>query len=741
MLQLNNGNGTFSEIGQLAGVSNTDWSWAALMADYDNDGWKDIYVTNGYLRDFTNLDFVKYMDNYIQQKGRLMREDVLQLVHRIPASNVANYIFRNNGDLTFSKNNIAWGFTQTSNSNGAAYSDLDNDGDLDIIVNNINAPAFIYQNDAVQHTRHHYLKIKLEGAGKNTVGLGAKVIARVKGKKQVVEQMPSRGYQSSVSPVLHIGLGDETMIDSLQVIWLSGKQQLLQHVKADQLLVIKETDAAGKHIPEVTPKPIFTQTQKLSFTHQQDYINDFKRQPLMVNPLSFNGPALAKADVNGDGLEDIYTGGGVEQAGELFIQQKGGKFIRKTQPAFIADKVYDDTDAIFVDVNTDGHADLYVCSGGYHHFEPDAATLQDRLYINDGKGNFVRAADALPAMHTSKSCVRVSDVNGDGAPDLFVGSRVIPGRYPETPESYLLINDGKGKFTNAIASWSQNLQNIGMVTDAAFTDLNGDKKNDLVVVGEWVPVTVFINENGKLADRTRDYFSKSYSGWWNGIVTGDFNHDGKTDLVIGNMGLNTQCKASDAEPAEMFYKDFDNNGSVDPILCSYIQGASYPYVTRDELLEQIGSKRKRFPDYKSYGDATLTDVFTSEELAGVKKLSANYLQTVCFLSDAQGKFLEKTLPVPVQMSPVYVIIPLDYNADGNEDLILGGNINHARLKFGKYDANYGMLLQGDGKGNFNYIPQQRSGFKLTGDVRSAVTMGNTIIFGINEQPIQVYSHQ
>ena len=305
MLQLNNGDGTFSEIGQLAGVSNTDWSWAALFADYDNDGWKDLLVTNGYLRDFTNLDFVKYLDNYIQQKGRLMREDVLQLVHQIPASNVSNYIFRNNGDLTFSKNNIAWGLTETSNSNGAAYSDLDNDGDLDIIINNVNIPAFIYQNQSIQQTKHHYLKVKLEGSGKNTIGVGAKVIARVKGKKQVVEQMPSRGYQSSVSPVLHIGLGDKTVIDSVQVIWLSGKQQLLKQVKADQLVVVKEADATGKYIPHDVVKPIFTRTQKLSFIHQQDYINDFKRQPLMVNPLSFNGPALAKADVNGDGLEDI----------------------------------------------------------------------------------------------------------------------------------------------------------------------------------------------------------------------------------------------------------------------------------------------------------------------------------------------------------------------------------------------------------------------------------------------------
>ncbi|SKC87418.1 VCBS repeat-containing protein [Ohtaekwangia koreensis] len=741
MLQLNNGNGTFSEIGQLSGVSNTDWSWAALFADYDNDGWKDLYITNGYLRDFTNMDFVKYMDNYVQQKGRLMREDVLELVHKIPASNLTNYIFRSNGDLSFTKANTAWGFTNTSNSNGAAYSDLDNDGDLDLVVNNINAPAFIYQNETNKKSQHHYLKIKLEGAGKNTVGLGTKIIVHVKGAKQTLEQMPSRGYQSSVSPTLHVGLGKEANIDSMQIIWLSGKQQKIKNIKSDQLITVREIDADSKYIPSRTPGPVFTEKAILPFAHEQERVNDFKRQPLMVNPMSFSGPCLAKGDVNGDRLEDIYAGGGVNQAGELFLQQKNGQFVRKNQPAFEADKKNDDTDAVFADVNKDGYTDLYVCSGGYHNFMPEDEALQDRLYINDGKGNFKKNTDALPPMRTSKSCVRVSDVNGDGYPDLFVGSRVIPGRYPETPSSYILINDGKGNFKDAIATLAPALQTIGMVTDAAFTDLNGDGKNDLIVIGEWMPVTVWIQENGKFIEKTSDYFSQKYRGWWNKILTGDFNQDGKTDLIVGNTGLNTQCKVSDAEPAELYFKDFDNNGSVDPILCTFIQGKSYTYVTRDELLEQIGSKRKRFPDYKSYADATLQDIFTPEELNGVSKLSANCLRTTLFLSDAQGKFHKKTLPVEAQVSPVYVIMQLDYNHDGKDDLILGGNIQHARLKFGKYDANHGILLEGDGNGNFKYVTQQQSGLKLIGDVRSSMVMDKKILFGINQGQVKSYTYK
>ncbi len=552
--------------------------------------------------------------------------------------------------------------------------------------------------------------------------------------------MPSRGYQSSVSPVLHFGLGENNSIDSLRIVWQSGKQEVIASIKADQLLTLEEKDAkAFYQIPEAQHALYAEVKSPVNFSHQINSINDFKRQPLLVNPLSFSGPCMVKGDVNGDGLEDVFTGGGNGQAGSLFIQQKNGQFIPKMQAAFEADKISEDADAVFFDANGDGFIDLYVVSGGYHNYTPDDALLQDRLYLNDGKGNFIKSMNALPEMHVSKSCVRVADINGDGYPDLFVGGRVMPGRYPETPQSYLLINDGKGHFTDQIATLAASLQKIGMITDAAWIDLNGDKKHDLVVVGEWMPVTVFINTNGKLENKTKDYFDKSYSGWWNKLIVGDFNKDGKPDLVIGNLGLNTQCKASDKEPAEMYYKDFDDNGSVDPILCFYIQGKSYPYVTRDELLDQMSSMRTRFTDYKSYADATMKEIFTADEMKGINHLQANYFKTAYFESGADGKFHEKALPLQAQFSPVFTITALDYDKDGNEDLLFCGNINHARLRFGKYDANYGMLLKGDGKGNFTYINQQQSGFNLRGDVRAVLHINNQLLFGINQSDIKAYT--
>ena len=739
MLQLNNGDGTFSEIGQLSGISNTDWSWSPLFADLDNDGWKDLYVSNGYLRDFTNMDFLKYKYDFIQKKGRLQREDVLDIIKKMSSSNVVNYTFQNNQDLTFKNVGKKWGLTTPSSSNGAAYVDLDNDGDLDLVVNNINQPAFIYRNNAEKQNQNHSLQIKLAGAKKNTDGYGAMVTIYQKNNKQYLEQMPARGFQSTVSPILHFGLGKETIIDSLRIVWLGGKEQMLTNIKSDQLLTLKETEATHQYKAPNAKLSIFKEVSSpIKYVSAENLINDFKRQTLLVNPLSFSGPSLVKGDVNGDGLEDVFAGGGSGKPGSLYIQEKNGQFSQKSPSVFEADALGEDADALFVDVNNDGFNDLYVVSGGYHNYQVGDVLFQDRLYLNDGKGNFSKAPNSLPAMKGSKSCVRAADVNGDGFMDLFVGGRNVPGRYPESPQSYLLINDGKGNFTDKIESIAPQLKNVGMVTDAVWYDINHDKKMDLILVGEWMPIMAMVNVNGKLENKTTSYFDKEYSGWWNKLLLTDLNGDGFQDLVIGNMGLNSQAKASDKEPADMYYKDFDNNGSVDPILCFYIQHKTYPYVTRDELLEQMSIMRTRFTDYQSYSNTTLDEVFTSDELKNAKHLQANDLTTSYFEGSADGKFHKKDLPLQAQFSPVFTINALDYNNDGNMDLILCGNMNQARIRFGKYDANFGMLLKGDGKGHFNYVTQQESGFHIRGDVRTVLSIKNNLLFGINQQPIKVY---
>lgn len=775
MLQLSNGANrnrvegssvpTFREVGQLAGISNTDWSWSPLLADYDNDGWKDLYITNGYVRDYTNLDFLKYMNDFMHNRPtNPTREDVLTLVHQMPASNVMNYMFHNrgsdaSGDVTFANVGAAWGFTQASNSTGAAYADLDNDGDLDLITNNTNQSAFIYRNETNTLRKHHYLTVKLTGSGLNTQGIGAKVTLYRAGRQQYREQMPTQGYQSSVSPRLHFGLGTDSEIDSLRIVWPTGKQQILTAVKADQIVTVRETDARDTYRASKTPTTLFAETKTpLTHTYPTTPTNDFKRQPLLVNAQSFSGPCLAKADVNGDGREDVYAGGSNGQAGVLFIQEasrgtrpdvraptgvgdaanQSGQFTLKLQPAFEADKGSDETDAQFFDANGDGSPDLYVCAGGYGDFQPDDPRLQDRLYLNDGKGNFTKSTNALPVMRTSKSCVRVSDVNGDERPDLFVGGRVVPGRYPEAPRSYLLINDGKGNFSDQTARLAPQLEQLGMVTDAAWTDLNGDRKSELVVVGEWMPVTVLAWEDGKMTNKTSAYFAKEYRGWWNKLLVDDVNGDGRPDLIVGGQGLNTQCRASDREPAELVYKDFDNNGKLDPVLCLYVQGKSYPHATRDELLDQIGMLRARFTNYATYANATLTDVFKPDELSDAKRLTANQLQTTYFLNSPGGKLVEKPLPIAAQVAPVFTITPLDYDHDGHKDILLCGNTAQTRLRFGRSDANYGVLLRNDGRGGFTSVSQAQSGFQLTGDVRSVLPVGSTLLFGINQQPIRAY---
>jgi hypothetical protein len=739
MLQKNNGDNTFSEIGQLAGISNTDWSWAPLFADYDNDGWKDMFVSNGYTRDYTNMDFLKYVGDNLRNR-KAMRQDLLNLVGKMPSSEVKSYFFKNDGNSTFNNVSTAWGISQPANSNGAAYADLDNDGDLDLVVNNINKPAFIYQNNSQAQSKNHYLLVKLNGAAKNTQGIGAKVIIYSKNKKQYLEQMPTRGYQSTVTTVLHFGLGGDTQVDSLRVIWQSGKAQVIGNLKADKLLTLNEKDANANYIKSAPQKALFkVAPAPFKYTSTKSTVNDFKRQPLMVNPLSFLGPCMVKADVNGDGLEDIYVGGDSGKAGRLYLQQKGGTFKLTQQSAFEADSKCTNSAAVFFDANNDGKPDLYVCSGGYNDYTAADPLLQDRLYMNNGRGNFTKSNNALPKMLSSKGCVKVADINGDGFTDLFVGGRVVPGSYPQAPESFILINDGKGGFTDKTTVFNPSLKHIGMVSCAAWADMNGDKNPDLIIAGEWMPVMVFENKGGKLINATNKYFDKSYAGWWNCLTVADINNDGHPDIIAGNMGLNTQCRVTDQEPAEMYYKDFDDNGSIDPILCFYIQHKSYPYLTRDELLDQMSIMRSRFPDYNSYAGASINQVFTPEEMKNAGRLKANYLATACFISTGKSsRLLFASLPMEAQHAPVFTINLLDYDGDGNNDLLMCGNIDHTRVRFGKYDANYGVLLKGDGKGRFSYVPQQRSGFKLTGDVRSVMEVNGTYLFGINGRNIKAY---
>lgn len=664
----------------------------------------------------------------------------MDLVKAMPSTALANYIFKNNRDLTFSKMQQPWGLEHASVSSGAVSADLDNDGDLDLVVNNINEPAFVYQNSASDSKSVNWLQLKLKQNGANASGIGARVYLKNKGTLQYQEVNPNRGYLSCTPLRLHFGLGGAQAVDTVKILWPDGTSQILENVKGNQLLVVEK---GGKKADkqEAIPNALFQkQAPAIAYQHEGFTENDFKRQPLMLSMYSQTGPVVAKGDVNKDGLDDIFVSGDQNKQAKIWLQQKDGAF--REMPGFAAgdENTSAISAAVFLDANGDGFDDLYIAKGGYSLFEPNTVSLQDEIYLNDGKGGLSLSVLSVPNLKaSSKSCVRPFDFDKDGDLDLFIGGRIIPGRYPEAPASFLLVNDGKGRFETRESPFFK----IGMVTDAQWADLNGDGKAELVIAGEMMSMKVFTYNGKDFDDKTADFFQNEESGFWNTLKIEDLDGDGKPDILAGNLGQNSQIKASEKEPAELYFADFDKNGSIDPFFNFYVQGKSYPFVSRDELNDQIYPMRKKFSFYRDYANATMAEVIPAAELEKAGKLEARELRTVCFMN-RNGKFEKLAMPARAQFGPVCEILTGDYNRDGLKDLLLLGNKTDNRLKLGSMDANYGSLFVGDGKGGFRFVEQPESGLSVVGDVKSAVqvNIGSQLflVIGAFNEPLQFYKN-
>ena len=728
MLQLNRGDGRFSEIGYYAGIFDSDWSWSALFADLDNDGEKDLFVTNGVYRRPNDMDYITYVGQEAVQRslGDTITQANLELLKKMPSVPLANYAFHNNGNLTFTNVAESWGLAQPGFSNGAAYVDLNNSGNLDLVVNNINAPASIYRNTARAADGNSYLAVVLKGVGGNTQGIGAKLIAKIGATTQLVEQQPTRGFESSVDPRPHFGLGKATKIDTLTVIWPDKRYHVLTDVAVNHTLTLLQSDATGKwvyaRVPRpASPVPVFsdatTQT-RVAFIHRENTFYDYNREPLIPHLLSREGPKLAVADVNGDGLDDIFVGGGKWQAGEVFVQQRDGTFRVSAQPSIAADSIAEDTGAGFFDANGDGAPDLIVVGGGNEFAGKDEA-IRPRLYMNDGRGNFTLARNALPDIYENASCVAVGDFNGDGHPDVFIGSRMVAHSYGLIPRSHLLQNNGIGQFTDVTDAVAPQLAEAGMVTSATWIDYDHDGKLDLVVVGEWMPVTVFHNENGKLVNRTREAGLDKTNGWWNSVEAVDLRGSGRPDLVLGNLGTNSYMRASTQEPARLYVGDFSHTGggNIEQILTFYHDGVSYPLAGRDELIAKIPSLRSKYPTYKDFGASEIEDIFPAADLRQAQVREADTFTSTIAVNNGNGAFTLKPLPAEAQFAPIYASVASDFDGDGKTDLVVAGNFFDVSPMLGRYDASYGLLLHGDGQGNFTAIDPQRSGVSIDGQVR------------------------
>ncbi len=750
VMQLNNGDGTFSEIWRMAGIEATDWSWGALMADYDNDGQKDLFISNGLSKDIIDQDYINFVSNEEVVRQMISKEGVnyKKLIDTIPSTLISNYLYKNQGDLEFINVAEAWGLATPSHSNGSAFADFDNDGDLDLVVNNVNSEAFLYKNEADQLlSDRHYLKVQLRGTGLNPFAIGANVSLKAQGKTFYIENIPIRGFQSSVDYRPNFGLGQISSIDTLRVEWPNGETSVRTQVAVDQTLLINQAEEAKLNLPIANPlpgKPIFTEIQDSLYQHKENLFVDFKRDLLLYHMMSTEGPKIAKGDVNGDGREDFYVGGAAQSAGALFVQQANGSFVRSNERLFEQDKASEDIDCLFFDADQDGDQDLYVARGG-NEFLLKSNTLVDQLYFNDGKGNFKRSAQFLPTFKMeSSACVAAADYDKDGDQDLFVGIRAVPGYYGVSANGYILNNDGKGKFTNVNKVVAPELVDLGMIKDVAWVDFDGDEDEDLVVVGEWMPISFFENKQGKFSKVDALDGNEFSAGWWNCIKTGDFDKDGDIDLVIGNHGLNSRFEASQQKPISIHVNDFDKNGTPDPVISQYNGAESYPMVLRHDLTMQLPALKRKYLKYVNYSQQKIEDIFTEEQLKGTVVKKAYNLRSSLLINQGNGTFEIKDLPKAAQLSPVFGLLVEDVDKDGKLDILLGGNLYGVKPEVGRYDANYGLLLKGKGDASFEVVKSQHSGFFVKGEVRDLVSIKqkdqSLLLVAKNNDFIQLFSY-
>jgi hypothetical protein len=747
MLQRNNGNGTFSDVACMAGVFKTDWSWSCLLADLDNDGLKDLHIANGYRKEVTNRDYQDFVLPEVDKRRAASKkkdyEDLISYLGKMPEYKIRNFVYQNKGNWQFEEKSGDWMTMPATWSCGGAWTDLDADGDLDLVVNNLEEPAFIYKNLTREQNSGNYLQAKLQGNTGNTFAVGASVLIEYQGVKQYQELNPSRGIFSSVEHLIHFGLGQSAQVDKLTVRWPDGKFQVLTNVPANQRLQLKYTDAGG-YVAHLMPNNAGAQLFKensagINFQHTENPFSDFETWVLHPWTITDLGPITAQGDVNGDGLEDFYIGNGANSAAAVYLQRPGGAFQPVSGAVFDADKLYEDHGGLFFDADGDKDLDLLVLSGGAEIASEQAR--QNRLYLNDGKGNFSKSPHPLPANKDVALRAVAHDYDGDGDLDLFIGGRLTPKNWPLTPRSLVWQNEG-GKFTDVSATAAGDFERCGMITDLAWADLNGDGQKELIAVGEWMPVSIFQWKNNKLEAVTAQFGLEKTNGLWNRLALADLDKDGDLDLVTGNLGLNTRFTAAADAPFQCFAKDFDNNGTLDPIVTFSEDGKSYPLVQKEVMVKQMPALKKRFLYAKDYAKAEISEIWPQKDLDASLQLSAYDLRT-CWWENQGGKFVRRELPYQAQIAPVQGIVCDDFNNDGHPDLLMAGNKYGFEVETNACNAGNGLLFTGDGKGNFSWLDNNQSGFWAMREARDLALLRGpgqkrVVIVANNHSKAQVF---